>query len=401
MTLTIRERDREERLWARALQVREPLTYSRFSSHSWFVDCWRGQRLGDSDAATRIEHHGREMRVELREIERRSSSATAPEGTRLTYESRVVDLEPGAGGYSVPPLWLVEDEGVAPRPGRVLAGLVPNYRLPNGVQSVSVPRITTGVGAAETPPSSAIIDIDLQDTATGSPVVTIAGDADVALAMIEQSPGGAFDQVLYRDLLSSYDQQLETALITGNGSGTAATQTIQGLMNVSGGSIAFTSGSPTATALFSSLGLAFSYVANHRFARAEVWLCRGGRWAWIATSEDQSNRPIEVPSAAYSYVTNPATPTPIGGLVSLPAFTTEAISTTLGSAGNQDTIIACRPSDMMLFESAPTVSTFTEVLAGTLGARVQLRRYVAGIVGRYPSGTCSISGSGMAVQAGY
>lgn len=248
-------------------------------------------------------------------------------------------------------------------------------------------------------PSTVVSDTDLTDAATSSQVVTIAGHADVALQLIEQSGrnGASFDAVVWRDLLSSYDAQLEAQLLNGSGGIGPAAQ-LNGLMTASGtGAIAYTSGSPTASLLFLPLGQAYGYVSDNRRIHPEAWLCRGGRWAWIETSEDTAGRPLGVPMTAGSIVANPAQPDPIGGLIGQPVFGAEAIPTTLGTGGNQDAIIACRPSDMLLFEGAPTVHVFDEVLSGALQGRVQLRCYVAAITGRYSSSIAVVTGTGLVV----
>jgi hypothetical protein len=49
-------------------------------------------------------------------------------------------------------------------------------------------------------------------------------------------------------------------------------------------------------------------------------------------------------------------------------------------------IIACRPEDMFVFESSPTMAAFTDTVSGTPEARIQYRCHVGAVLGRYPSG---------------
>jgi hypothetical protein len=92
---------------------------------------------------------------------------------------------------------------------------------------------------------------------------------------------------------------------------------------------------------------------------------------------------------------------PTSSIYGWPVFVNDAIPATLGATGNQDTIIACRPSDLMVFEGDPRTAVLLEVLSGTLTARFIYRNYAAAIVGRYPSGIAWVTGTGMAIQSGF
>lgn len=398
----VREQDKRVRE-TRVVLGREPLTYGERGEYSQIRDAWAARRMGDGEAQKRLDRHAAEMRVELRDRERRVSSA--PEGVSFGFDSRAIDLTPGNGGDSVPPLWAIDQMATAARPTRVLASLIPSYPLTPGVVSVQVPRIVTGTTTADqTPPSAPVSDTDLSDAATGSQVVTIAGHSDVALQLIEQSGrnGAAFDQIVYRDLLSSYDAQLEAQLIAGTGTGVGSYMQIPGLSTITGtGSVSYVDASPTASEMWTSFGKAYATVSNTRKIVPQVWVMRGGRFAWLSTSEDTAGRPFDVPALGASYVADPTMPNPLGGLLGLPVFSGEAISVTQGAGANQDVVYCLRPSDMLLFEGPPVVATFSEVASGTLTGRVQLRRYVAAILGRYPSSVCTVGGTGFAVPSGF
>jgi hypothetical protein len=385
------------------IAVHEPLTYAEHGEHSFFADHYRARFLSDQVAEARLERHEQEARVELRaradrpEPLRYRGDAPAPDAT---FERRAVTLDPGFGGYSIPPLWLVELLATAPRPERIIGDLVPSFDLPMGVATVNVPRLTAGTATGPTPPATPPDNTDFVDAATTSRCVLVAGNADVPLQMLEQSAVGAghLDRLLMRDLAADYDRQLEAMLTAGSG-GSGAQAQLQGVSTLSGiTTVTFSSGSPTATGLYPLLGQAFGAVSNARKLRPECWILRGGRFAWLATSEDAQSRPLEVPLAATSYVRNPVLPTPVGGLVGLPIFTSESISSTLGAGANQDTILAVRPSDLLLWESQPALSIFTEALSGNLEARIQFRQYAAFIPGRYPAGIAQITGTGLVVQ---
>jgi HK97 family phage major capsid protein len=382
--------------------VREPLTYrsaAEGGEFSFFRDAWQ-VRMGDTAAGARLERHQREAEVEMRAMRTKREGEQRERGDSIgvEYETRATPSRTiGQGGNFSPPIYLVSMFAEAPRPDRVLADLVTGLTLPTGVQSVNIPRVLTpGTEASTVADAAAVADHDFTDALASSEVVTIAGNADVALQLLEQSgPGTAhLDQVLFTDLTSAYDAQLESQLTNGKGIG----KELLGVLNVEGhNEIAYTSGSPTGVGIFKPLGETFGSVSNTRKLRAEVWLMRGGRWAWLATSEDEQKRPLAPPIDVQS----PTAPFgPVGTLLgNTGVHLSESLPSTLGAGGNQDVIIATRPSDMFLWESEPYMSVFSEVLSGTMEARIQLRGYAAFIPHRFPQSIAVLGGTGMVVQA--
>lgn len=390
---------RQARRAESARVVREPLTYEPRSPHSWVRDNWNAKR--DGEARGRLERHGREMEVELRaragKMERRyRGDITEPQGT--TFEKRTPTGTVSTPSSFTPPLWLIDRTATMPRPERTFADLVPSFPLADGVASVNIPRLTagtiTGTSAGATPVAQSEV---FTDAATTSKSLLIAGMLDVPLQMLEQSPVGAsLDLVVWRDLLSAWDAQLEGEMLAGSGTGAQ----LLGLLNVQGtNSVTYTAGSPTAIGAYPYLGQAFGAVADTRRIRPECWLMRGGRWAWWVTGEDEEKRPLGVPDAHNpAPVTPDGVPDPVGALIGIPVFTAEAIPKTLGEAGNQDVTVAARPSDCLLWEGEPRTAVFLEPGSGDLGARIMLRAYAAFIAARYPSSICPVGGTGMTVQ---
>jgi HK97 family phage major capsid protein len=261
--------------------------------------------------------------------------------------------------------------------------------------------------------------VDIQDsTAATPPTVTqpastgtntanlplISGQADVPMQMLEQSGvgGAAMDQVLFRDLTADYDYRMEQNLITGIGQD-GVLPTPQGILNVAGlNSVQYT-GSVSATSMFGTLGQAIAVVGNKRHRPPSAWLMTTSRAAWLGSSEDQQNRPLMI-----------ADDTNENGsfdLLSFQVLMHDALPTNIvsgspgafgyGTTNPQDVIIACRPEDMLLFESAPTMDVHLGALSGTLEARVIYRRYVGFLGGRYPSSITVIWGSGMQIASGF
>jgi HK97 family phage major capsid protein len=357
--------------------VSEPLTYRADRSDvSFFQDLIAFQRGERGDTARRLERHAREHELETR---------IHPDRTA------------GAGGSFAPPLWLIGQTANVPQPGRVLADLIPHFPLPEGVSSVNVPVLTTGMTMAPVADDLAVSDVDVTDTASSSPVVTISGYDDVSQQLLDQSPQGAhLDQILFKSLTESYNATLEGQLI--NGSGAAGQFT--GLLNLAGTNrVTYTSGAPSATQMYTYAGQMAAAIGIYRKQPAEVWLMGTPRAAWITTSEDQQSRPLMLAGddgpgsfqlAQYSVKLD------------------DAVPRNLGTGSNQDAMILCKPSDMLLLESDPHLRVMTDILAdsesagaGTLSVRIQLHRYAAAIIGRYPTGIAVMQGTGMVTQPGF
>ena len=192
----------------------EPLTYERHGQHSYFADL-----IGSNQSAVareRLQRHAQEMEVISEERNQRAWRDIRTGGFEYRVEPNRTD---GYGGYFTIPLWMNELFATAVRPGRVLAGLIPHFDLPQGCSSINLPIIGTGTRTQHVNDTMGVPDVDITDTAGSSTVVTIAGQADVALQMLEQSPAGAMiDFVLLKDLLEDYDRDLEAQLLMGGGS---------------------------------------------------------------------------------------------------------------------------------------------------------------------------------------
>jgi HK97 family phage major capsid protein len=368
--------------------LKEPLTYRQGSSVSYFADLARAAQ-GHPAAGDRLARHATEMDVELAARDERARRAL-PDGVNLEYRTNPNRL-PGQGGNFSPPLWLIDEFAPAPRPMRVLADLIPRFEMPRGTSSVNIPKVTTGQTVATVQDLGTTSSTDLTDTFVSSPVVTLAGRADVAMQLLEQSPGGSYlDHAFFQDLTQDYDFKLEQQLV--NGSGSAGQ--LQGVIPAAANTITYTDATPTGPRLFPLLGQTIATVANARKAMPTAWLLTGSRLAWIATSEDSAGLPLIVQGVDGDGDADVS-------LATVSAYTDEALPRNLGAGTNQEIIVACRPEDMMLFESAPRATVAFEPLSGTLQARLQLHNPVAALVARRPNGIAVIQGTGLIVAASF
>jgi hypothetical protein len=379
----------------------EALTYSRHAPFSFFKDAIAADR-GDRAALDRLNRHRQEMAVENERRDRAGFAALR----RNDIEHRTnPDRVQGQGGYFAPPGWLIDHFQTARRPGRVLPDLIDQagtrFPLPEGVQSVNIPLLNAGTDELEVPDLSADPNQDFGDTAKASPVVTVTGHSDVALALLEQSPPGAhLDWAVFKDLTEAYDADLGSQVLYGSGTNGQFTGIVTAC--TANNAITYTSGAPTFGAMYQSMGQASAQVGDVRDLPPELWLMRTARWAWIGSSLDSSLRPM-VPPSKHGPVTPPNASSrrqPVSSMLGWSVHLDESISATLGTAGNQDQILSCRPTDLILMEGTPTSSVHLEPLSGTLGARIVLRNYAAFLVGQ-TSSIATVGGSGFVVQAGW
>jgi hypothetical protein len=371
----------------------EELVYSPLGRHSYYRDFLAQQtgRVSSPGAQERLSRHGAQMERLSAVREERAWQRGAAAG----MEYRVTpDRTPGHGGYFAPPAWLNQLFATANRPGRVLAGLMPTFPLPVGVSSVNVPVISTGTAVEPQGSSTAVLDQDIADAAAKSSVAPFAGQADVGLQLLEQSPQGAhLDWAIFQDLSEAYDSDLESQLLAGPATGPGLT----GVTSVTGiVSVAYTDASPTGKNMWTPLSQVPAQIGDARLRAPECFLMRTARWFWIQGQEDSTGLPFGL-SPIFIGKDDDKTPDPIGGIMSLPVFLDDAIPV----VGGQDSIICLRPRDLILLEGQPQTLIAREPLSGSLGVRLQMHCNAAAITGRRPGGIGVLTGTGMTVQTGY
>lgn len=361
----------------------EPQTYSRHSDASHIRDVLAAQLRNDPQAWERLRRHAAEVRVEQRDITR-------------------VD---GSAGEFVPPLWLVDLFGDFPRAGRVLANLCTQMDLPGGTDSVNLPRITTGPQVAvQTADNGAVQETDMVSATVTAPVRTLAGQQDLAIQLIEQSPlGGGMDRLIYSQLAADYERALGVQLWNGSGS---SGQVLGFLQTSSINSVSYTDASPTVPELYLPLAQATSKVHTNSFVPAEAIVMAPYRWNWMLSALDSSNRPLVVPNAQGPYVAlgnqtaSAAQGGPVGSILGLPVYLDATCPLTLGG-GTEDAILAAKFSDAVLMEGAVNTRVLPDVGSGTLTVRFQLYRYVAFTAGRRPQSVSKVTGTGLAAPSGF
>lgn len=451
----------------------EPQVYGRGSGHSYFLDMARTSlRRGDGDggvpaAAERLARHEAELRVEMpKRAEARARRAQAqydraidsgtPAERRATeramermsragvspFERRAMNRVDGSGGYLVPPLWLVDDYIGFLRAGREFPDLWRGMDLPSGTDNINIPRITqgsaTGPQAAD---GSPVQGRDMQDSFVTAKVQTIAGQMDVALQLLEQTPLSNFDEIIFQDLAADYNLQLSGQCYLGSGtagqitgvwpSGVLAntngiflnnTNNASGQTWVNGGGATFS----VTNSVFQGTAQLSSVVSRTRLRppTAHVW----HTWVWmnLLTQVDQQGRPLVVPGTpsniGYNQVAidtdGPAATGPVGHYQGVPVIVDPNLPTTFGTAPNPviSTIsngqFAATPGggsytplllgnwdDLFLWEGEMRTRALDQVLSGNMQMRFQLYNYVASMPNRYQAYADVATGGATVVKA--
>lgn len=378
-----------------AVVTDEPGPYSPDSSRnggpSYFRDLWKVSK-GDRDASERLTRNDRH----------RQASATA---------DRAITTVNGAGGEFVPPLWLEQQFVQYARPGRAGANLTNIDRLPEGTDSINIPRLTGGTAvAAQGTQNTAIQQTDIVTDSISSGVYTVAGGQTVSLQLIEQSPLN-IDRMILADLAKSYGIQIDNYVI--NGSGTGAPR---GLLNVAGiNNLVYTTTTPklagSATAadnLYPKLANLIALIQTSRYDVPSAWLMTPQRWYWMVSQSDNSGRPFVVPrdhgpnnaitSAGDSNVVQGV----VGDLLGIPVVIDPNVPATLGPAGAgaiQDVIVLAKWDDLFLWEGQVKAQAFEQTYANQLSLFLRLYNYMSFQPGRYPKAIGTITGTGLNTPA--
>ncbi|MFF5029243.1 phage major capsid protein [Streptomyces collinus] len=392
----------------------EPATYQRGDKHSYFLDLIRSDMgRGDGDggvqaARERLARHAQEISVEMPKRDQRRAERAEKELRGVdrgsVFEKRVnPNRTDGQGGNFVPPLWLIDEYIDLPRFGRTFANSVRNLTLPQGTDSVNVPKIATGTATGvQTADAAAVTSQDLTDTFVTAPVRTIAGQQDIAIQLLDQSPA-AFDEIVFADLIADYNQRLDLQCL--NGSGTSGQ--LKGVLNVSGiNAVTYTDASPTLPETYLPFMQALSLIAKNRKMMATAAFLTPSRWYWMASQLDSQNRPFILPET-----NNPFNPLalqtggdvegPVGRVLNMPLLADGNIPVNLGAGTNEDRIIAARTSDLYLWEGSMRTRVLQEVLSGTLQVRLQVYNYAAFMPDRRPEAISVISGTGLVAPTGF
>lgn len=410
--------------------TREELTYSKAKTLrggadggyvSYFRDLFFLRAHGDDQARQRLERHAQEMSKEL-PIRAARREANGEKEVRNVigwdapnpFERRVnPNRTDGQGGFLVPPLWMMDELIPILRAGRVVADQVRKMDLPEGTDSINIPKLSTGTAVAiQTADAAGVQSTDFTDTSVSAGVKTLAGQQDVAIQLIEQSPL-SLDEILFTDLIADYNKKLDLQVLAGSN----ASGQVEGLYSSAGGSpwsntgtVTYTDASPTVPEFYPVWAQSVSSIAQNRFSTQNIaFFVHPRRWYWHVGALDSQNRPLVLPTnfsmfnaiavnrgmdVAEGWVGDAPTGHPV---YVDPNITT---SDTAGSGSGQDISLCLKTDDAFLFEGEMRQRSLPEVLSGTLQVRFQVYNYLAFLL-RYGQSLVIGSGTGFAAPSGY
>ncbi len=420
-----------------SISVRQsPLTYDPMGANSYLRDIARIAASGvDQECAAkapgareRLAQHAREVEVVARTDKRVAQQLRgvkddmARRGAVTDFERRInPNTTAGFGGELVPPLWDEKMWAAYLRPTRTFANRVTNLPLPPGVDVVNIPKITLGgLTAPQAVNAAAIASRDILTTVASSPVITISGQEDISMQLLEQSPL-AFDNIVYDDLNRDYDQQLDSQLVSGAGTSGQHTgllnlpQVATPLVNsvdasaITVASSVFFDGS-TSGSQFRSIVKGVTQIETLTFSTAPptaIWCHprRANSWAYAADSG--TGRPLYVrsgygPINAVGVQNAANVPEGVSGfLFGLPVVQDSNMPTTMNATattgGTADPVIILNEEVPLLYEGTLRFRALPEVLSGTLQIRYQLYGYSAWLPNRWPTSVALLTGnSGLA-----
>lgn len=378
-------------------------------------------------ARERMMRHAREVEVEARtnkdvrlaleNVQRDMKGRRS--GAVTEYEQRVnPNTTAGTGGEFVPPLWLVSQYVPFARPGRVFADRVTNMALPPGIDVINIPKITVGsLTAIQTANAAPVTSRDIVTSTVSAPVNTIAGQEDISLQLLEQSPI-AMDGVVFQDLAADYARALDSQIIAGSGSNGQHLGVLSVAQNTSNTSITAANGVTVSSATFQASGTSgtqFSSIVNGknqietlRYAPATaIWVHPRRANSWEYAAVDTQQRPLFVPYAPFNAmgIDNPNVFQGVAGaLTGLPVVKDANMPTTMNgtalTGGTADPIVVLKEDDLMLFEGTMRLRALPEILSGTLQIRYQAYCYSAFLPSRFlPSISILTGNTGLAAPS--
>lgn len=360
-------------------RTNQALTYRQNGPNSFFKDVLYATKEGDPGAQSRLARHSREMAA----------------------EGRVMDTTSSSGLGFIAPQYLQSQWAQFARAGRPFADAIGANPLPAVGVSFNVPRLTTGSAVAvQATEGSGVNDTTPVAGDITLPVETIAGKVDMSRQLFDRSDP-AMDSVIGMDLSASYNQQVDSEIINGPGSGGR----VKGILTATGvNAVTYTQATPTAATLYPKLADAIQRIDVGRFLPADLVAMHPRRWASLLASLDSQNRPLVVPVVPGNQAVNAmaggvATVAQghVGYTQGIDTIKDANIPTTQGAGTNQDAIIATVKAALLFFESTggPTVRVYEEVLSGTLQVRILAFGYIAFTAERYPTATSIITGTGL------
>ena len=327
------------------VQVRsEPEMYRRDNPDrfSFFRDLLHSQMDHDRDAAARLERH---------DLQTRAAGTT------------------GTGSGIIPPTWLFEEFAIIAHGSRPWAdslrrvGITDANPVNIGIQQTPGAAVTAQA-TENTAPNDGSFNANLLTT---SPK-TYTGKVDVSRQLVDGS-NPAVDGIIYADCMGSYNEQIETAVVTA----------FEGAASYAA-TILYPGTAPVYSIITDCFIDAGASVRKHRKAPPRVILCSEGAWAFISKEKDSAGRPLV--TTGYH---GPMNAFGLGEAVTYGQIAGEVVGLQVIPTWAQMTdnhIFVAKVDDCLLLESSTFNFRYEEVL-GPESIRLGVWGYAAPVVGRY------------------
>ncbi len=307
---------------------------------------------------------------------------------RHKAESESRDVSSASNGF-IPPVYLAQYAVDVPRPGRPLADAMPKAPLPEVGTSFTLPRLATGATVAAQTDGGGVSETDPTTDTVTTYVRTVAGQVDISQQLLDRSDP-AFDVVIFRDLISAYDSELDRQLIVG---ASGSNQHV-GIANVSSiNTVTYTSGTPTAAEALPKIYDAIQKVASTRYMYPDAILMHPRRASFFAAGLSTSSPLFQ--QGGLMQAAGEQNGGVVGTIAGLPVIIDANVPTTDGAGTNQDAVYVLYTSDMVLMEGEVRTRVMEQPLSDTLEVRLQVFGYSAFASERYPKSIAKISGTGL------
>lgn len=327
-------------------------------THSFFGDMFRAKFNEDSASSQRLRDHSQ-------------------------YRAGLSVAGTGGPGI-VPPKWMTDLYLPLSRQNRVVSAQVTHLALGDDPRAIVLPKQTAGTDAvvATQTENAAVSGADAFNTSTETLTpAAIAGKQTVSRQLVD-SATPAVDQLIFADLLSVYDAQIETlvtaALVTAAGAAvtTFATETAFAANAAGTGSVAYNGLVDMETAIWKA-----------RFLPATLFAISPTRYGALRKLAGQDGRPLLTPYGPFNNVGTNADPSVPNGLVGtvagLPVFVTSGLTVAPAAAESH---VATKASDTILAESDLLQFRFEEV-SGPQQIVLGIWRYAGVLVRQSGNGT--------------
>lgn len=352
----------------------------RPDGRSFFTDLIRCKE-GDPEARDRLVKNNRH-RVDVAPPEKRAGLTQAA----------------GAGGEFIYPVWLEEWVAVR-RAGRAFADQCLTQPYAEDTNSINVPKITTGASVANQSDGASVSNTDLVTTSVTAQTMTLAGRTVAAYQDIDL--GQAYiDRMIFMDLQSALDVQVDTAYLNNN-----ATNQV-GVLNASGvNAVTYTDAAPSPYKLWSPVMQAKSQIEKGYFGEVDFAVMHPSTWNWLLSGLDTQDRPLflsqELPAFNVMARFNPNATGVAGNFAGIPVVVDANVPVNTGAGVNQSPIILCNRNDLYTYEGTPRFKIADQTSIATLQYQFVMYQYVAFTFARYPKAVSVINGTGLIVQSGF